>query len=81
MQSVEFETHIGGIPTIVIAYITPAEGDGWHNEYIPEHVADMEVLNMRGKPCAWRERRMTDADRQRIENEALEALREERSYV
>lgn len=81
MSRIEFETRIGGIPSIIIAYITPAEGDGWHNEYIPEHVDDMEVLNMREKPCGWRKNRMTEADRQRIENEALEALREERSYV
>lgn len=76
MRKVKFKTDIGGIPSIVIAHILPEEGDGWHNPRIPEHMDDIEVLNMRGKPCEWRENRMTEADWERIEKEALAALRE-----
>jgi len=81
MKKVEFATHIGGIPSIVVAHIRPDEGDNWHTPYIPEHVEDMEVLNMRGRPCKWRESRMTAKERERIENEALEAAWRQEEYV
>jgi len=81
MQRVEFETRVGGIPSIIVATIHPEEGDNWNDPYIPEHVEDMEVLNMRGRPCKWRESRMTAKERERIENEALEAAWRQEEYA
>lgn len=75
---VHFETHIGGIPSIIDATIYPEEGDNWHDPYIPAHVGHMKVLNLRGKPCNWRRSRMTDDDYQRIEREAIEHEQRER---
>lgn len=77
MRSVEFETRIGGIPSIIVATIHPEEGDNWNDPYIPAHVDSLKVLNMRGKPCKWRRSRMTEDDRQRIEEEALRIEKEE----
>lgn len=81
MRRVEFETRISGIPSIIVATIYPEEGDNWNDPYLPARVAHMKILNMRGKPCKWREKRMTDADYQRIELEALKELEAQRSYV
>ena len=74
---VRFRSNIGGIPSLIDATIHPEEGDNWNDPYIPAHVDSLKVLNMRGKPCKWREKRMTDTDRQRIEEEALRIEKEE----
>lgn len=80
MTKVEIQTHIGGIPSIVVGYIHPEEGDNWHSPYIPRHVEDMEIFNMRRKPCKWREKRMTRDDFFRIEKEILEHERVREEY-
>jgi len=75
---VHFETHIGGIPSVVVATINPEEGDNWNSPYIPAHVDHLQVLNPRGTPCKWRLSRMTDDDYRRIEREALAHEQRER---
>lgn len=67
----EIQTHIGGIPSIVRAYVYQGEGDNWNSPVIPAHIDGIEVLNMRRKPCEWRKSRMTEADFERIEQEFL----------
>lgn len=81
-SEVTFVTRIGGIPSIITATVIPEEGDNWHDPYIPAHVDSMKVLNMRGKPCEWRKKRMTADDLHRIEKEALEWQRiEQEEYA
>lgn len=76
----EIQTHIGGIPSIVVGHIHPEEGDNWNSPYIPRHVEYMEILNMRRKPCKWREKRMTQDDFFRIEKEILDHERAREEY-
>lgn len=76
----EIQTHIGGIPSIVRAYVYPEEGDNWNEPYIPAHIDGVEVLNMRHKHCKWREKRMTRDDFFRIEKEILEHERSREEY-
>lgn len=75
---VRFRSNIGGIPSLIDATIYPEEGDNWHDPYIPAHVGQLRVMNLRGKPCKWRRARMTDTDYQRIEQEALAHEQRER---
>lgn len=38
---------------------------------------EFDVLDLRGRPAAWLDKKLTDADRERIEGEVGEAMREE----
>ena len=81
MRSVEFETRIGGVPSVVVATVCPDQGDNWNEPFIPAHVTKLTVLNMRGKPCKWRQSRLTDDEYQRIEAEAIAHHQNQEEFV
>lgn len=74
----EFESHVGGIPCIIAITSfyrgSPARHSGplAGPEEHPE--ADWCVLDRRGYRAEWLERKLTDADRQRIDEEAVEFM-------
>lgn len=80
-MKVEIETRIGGIPSIIKGVIHPEEGDNWNAPYIPAHVEEMFVMNMRGKPCGWRKARMTSEDSARIEQELIDEYRRQYAEI
>ena len=74
--------HVAGIPCLIKYAIhgeyRPAKVDAppeycYEAEY-PE--VDFEVLDRRGNPAPWLERKLTSEDRDRIENECLEDEKE-----
>jgi hypothetical protein len=46
-------------------------------DYYGYSESEWDVLDRRGRPAAWLERKLTDDDRQRIEQEIAEAMTEE----
>lgn len=73
----EIETTVAGIPCL--AEMTFYES-GWAGSYWepPEHpVAHFRILDRRGRPAPWLERKMTADDEERIERELIEAYEEE----
>lgn len=70
--SVEFPTHVAGVPCRVLAHITPDCPPTLHDPGSPLDV-EITVLDRRGYRARWLERRLDTVDRRRIEIEALEA--------
>lgn len=74
----EFESHVSGIPCLVAvtSYYkgSPAIYSGpWAGpEEYPE--ADWIILDRRGYRAEWLERKITNADRSRIDEEAVEFM-------
>ena len=72
------ETHIAGIPCTVDYTIRgkykpakiDADPDSCYEAEYPE--VEFTVCDRNGRPATWLEDKMTDEDRQRIENEILE---------
>ena len=73
------EARVAGIPCLieyrVYGHYEPAKTnappeDCYEAQY-PE--VEFEVLDQRGRPAPWLEKKMTDAERERIEDEILEA--------
>lgn len=70
------DVRIQGIPAIVeVLSATPARPAGKGGYLEPPEPADVEfkVLDLRGRPAPWLERKLTDADVETITREALEA--------
>lgn len=42
---------------------------------------EYRILDRRGRPAPWLERKVTDKDREQIESDFIEAFREERNYI
>lgn len=72
------QTHIAGIPCQVEVthfFIQKPLGPSCDSDwdcYGYEEI-DFDVLDRKGYPAKWLEKKMTDADRQRIEEEILQA--------
>jgi len=69
----EFETRVCGIPCIVrVTYwepYLPAKISGPPENCYPEEggCGEWEILDARGRPAPWLEKKMTDADRQAVD--------------
>lgn len=77
-EKMEIETRVSGIPCIAkVTHYTSVRGNpradsDW--DYTGYTECEFEILDRRGKPAAWLERKVTDDDRQRIEQEITEQL-------
>lgn len=79
-------THVCGIPCKAkLTYYSPARSARVYGPpedcYEAEDAeVDFAILDRRGRPAAWLEKKMTDDDVFRIEGELIEAAEEERYY-
>jgi hypothetical protein len=79
------ETRIAGIPCKVAVthylYQPPFNGSAWlcdcSSDYYGYTECEWEVLDQRGRPAAWLERKLSTKDRERIEAEAHRLMSEE----
>ena len=78
----EFDTRIAGIPAMIgvtyFHYQPPWRGSA-HTapsdlDYYGYHELEYDVLDRRGRPAAWLERKLDDEIRSEIESQALELL-------
>jgi hypothetical protein len=71
----EFESRVCGIPCIIrVKYwevYIPAQRSGPPERCYPEEggEGDWEILDRKGRPAAWLEKKLTESDRQRIDAE------------
>lgn len=79
----EIESRVAGIPCLIgVSHFVCVRGSYSYNaasdwEYYGYSESEWDVLDRRGRPAAWLERKLTDDDRQRIEQEISEAMTEE----
>jgi hypothetical protein len=79
----EIESRVAGIPCIIrVTYFESVRGSYSYNapsdmDYYGYTESEWEVLDRRGRPAAWLERKLTDADRSRIDQEIEEAMTED----
>jgi hypothetical protein len=79
----DIDVRVCGIPAIArVLHYRPYEPayrrghpDNWEPASPPE--IDFEILDRRGRPAPWLERKLTDAERERIERELIEYLEAE----
>lgn len=73
-------THVKGIPAqLGITHFVdqPADPNCWDSDwdYYGYTEVEMDLLDRKGYPAAWLERKLTDDDREELENEAISYLR------
>ena len=79
----QIESRISGIPCIIrVTYFDGVAGSYSYNapsdmDYYGYTESEWEVLDRNGRPAAWLERKLTDADRSRIDQEIEEAMTED----
>lgn len=79
----EIESRVAGIPCLIgVSHFACVRGSYSYNaasdmDYYGYSESEWDVLDRRGRPAAWLERKLTDDDRQRIEQEIAEAMTEE----
>jgi len=79
----EIESRVAGIPCLIgVTHFDSVQGSYSYNapsdmDYYGYTESEWDVLDRRGRPAAWLERKLTDDDRQRIEQEIAEAMTEE----
>lgn len=79
----EIESRVAGIPCIIrVTHFESVRGSYNYNapsdmDYYGYTESEWEVLDRRGRPAAWLERKLTDADRSRIDQEIEEAMTED----
>ena len=79
----EIESTVAGIPCLIgVTEFSSVSGSYSYNapsdmDYYGYTESCWEVLDRRGRPAAWLERKLTDADRCRIEREIEEAMTED----
>lgn len=79
----EIESRVAGIPCLIgVTNFQSVRGSySYHAasdmDYHGYSESEWVVLDTRGRPAAWLERKLTDADRSRIEQEIAEAMTEE----
>ncbi len=72
------ESHVAGIPCVIqIDYVHVTKGNYSRqaetpSEYYGESTVEFTVLDRKGYPAPWLEKKLTDADINRIETEILE---------
>ena len=80
---IEIESRVAGIPCLIgVTHFDCVQGSYSYNaasdmDYYGYSESEWDVLDRRGRPAAWLERKHTDDDRQRIEQEIAEAMTEE----
>ena len=78
----EIETRIAGIPCLIgVSSFAAVKGSyssraDTAEEYYGYAETSWDVLDTKGKPAAWLERKLTPEDHQRIEEEIFEAMTE-----
>lgn len=79
----EIESRVAGIPCLIgVTHFDCVRGSYSYNaasdmDYYGYSESEWDVLDRRGRPAAWLERKLTSADRDRIEQEIAEAMTEE----
>lgn len=79
----EIESRIAGIPCLIcVTHFNSVRGSYSYNapsdmDYYGYTESEWEVLDRRGRPAAWIERKMTGADQSRIEQEIADHMTEE----
>jgi hypothetical protein len=79
----EIESTVAGIPCLIgVMEFSSVRGSYSYNapsdmDYYGYTESDWEVLDRRGRPAAWLERKLTDPDRSRIEREIEKAMTED----
>lgn len=79
----EIESRVAGIPCMIgVSHFDCVRGSYSYNaasdmDYYGYSESEWDVLDRRGRPAAWLERKLTDDDRKRIEQEIAEAMTEE----
>jgi hypothetical protein len=79
----EIESTVAGIPCLIgVIEFSSVRGSYSYNapsdmDYYGYTESDWEVLDRRGRPAAWLDRKLTGADRCRIEREIEEAMTED----
>jgi hypothetical protein len=79
----EIESRVAGIPCLIgVTHFDSVSGSYSYNapsdmDYYGYSESEWDVLDRRGRPAAWLERKLTDDDRQRIEQEIAEAMTED----
>lgn len=79
----EIESTVAGIPCLigVTEFISVRGSYSYHADsdmdYYGYTESEWVVLDRRGRPAAWLERKLTDADRSRIEQEVAETMAED----
>jgi len=79
----EIESRVAGIPCLIgVSHFDCVRGSYSYNaasdmDYYGYTESEWDVLDRRGRPAAWLERKLTSADRDRIEQEIAEAMTEE----
>lgn len=76
----EIESRIAGIPCLIgVTHFNSVRGSYSYNapsdmDYYGYTESEWEVLDRRGRPAAWLERKMTDRERSRIDEEVFEHM-------
>lgn len=86
-MTTEIDVRVCGIPAIArVLHYRPYEPayrrghpDNWEPASPPE--IDFEILDRRGRPAPWLERKLTDAERERIGRDLIEYLEEPEEYL
>jgi hypothetical protein len=79
----EIESTVSGIPCLIgVTEFSSVRGSySYHADsdmdYYGYTESEWVVLDRRGRPAAWLERKLTDAERSRIEQEVAEAMAED----
>ena len=79
----EIESRVAGIPCLIgVTHFDSVQGSYSYNaasdmDYYGYSESEWDVLDRRGRPASWLERKLTDDERQRIEQEIAEAMTEE----
>lgn len=83
----EFTTRVSGIPCICrvnhYARAMPGRFSGPPEDCYPSEPSEFEftILDSRGRPAAWLEKKLTDIDRERLEEEWEATISEHNNYV
>ena len=76
----EIESRIAGIPCLIgVTHFNRVRGSYSYNapsdmDYYGYTESEWEVLDRRGRPAAWLERKLTDRERSRIDGEVFEHM-------
>lgn len=76
----EIESRIAGIPCLIgVTHFNSVRGSYSYNapsdmDYYGYTESEWEVLDRRGRPAAWLERKLTDRERSRIDGEVFEHM-------
>lgn len=76
----EIESRIAGIPCLIgVTHFNSVRGSYSYNapsdmDYYGYTESEWEVLDRRGRPAAWLERKLTDRKRSRIDEEVFEHM-------